>query len=57
MKKQGKIVLFHLTKRNCSCVCVFLLSNSTQYGTTFVKKLIEDNCTMDETVRFFAVTI
>ena len=29
--------------------------SSTQYGTTFVKKLIEDNCTMEETIRFFAV--
>ena len=32
------------------CVC------STQHATTYIKKVIEDNCTMEETVRFLAVS-
>ena len=36
---------------------VLCLICSAQFGTTYVKKLIEDNCTMDETVRFFAVSV
>lgn len=30
---------------------------STQHTTTYVKKLIEDSCTMDETVNFFRVRL
>ena len=37
------------------CVDVHYITCSTQHATTYIKKVIEDNCTMEETVRFLAV--
>jgi len=37
------------------CACTSHFHCSTQHNTTYVKKLIEDNNTMDETIRFLAV--
>ena len=51
LREQGDVLTLIVGK-----VLIQFFIFSAQFGTTYVKKLIEDNCTMEETVRFFAVS-
>lgn len=53
MKELSKTEIFFKKKKH---VLVLTLL-STQHATTYIKKVIEDNSTMEETIRFLAVRV
>ena len=48
--------VWHSNYKHKHFTCVPLRSCSTQHSTTYIKKLIEDNCSAEETVRLLGVS-